>query len=152
MRVAAVHVAPERGAPMRAVEQVEAFAGQGLAGDRYLGTRHRHVTVQSRTELDAAAEALGAPVEPGRTRRNITVDRGAIPTEPGTRIVVGGPDGVLLEVVRRAAPCRVMETAVGPGARRALHDRGGAVCRVLTSGTIAPGDPVTVARTGITRS
>ncbi|WP_374203705.1 hypothetical protein [Pseudonocardia sp. ICBG601] len=46
--------------------------------------------------------------------------------------------------MRRAAPCRVMETAVGPGARRALHDRGGAVCRVLSSGTIAVGDAAAV--------
>ncbi|GAA1395370.1 MOSC domain-containing protein [Pseudonocardia kongjuensis] len=151
MRVDSVHVAPERGAPMVPVDRVEARAGQGLVGDRYLGTRHRHVTVQSRTELDAAAGALGAPVGSGRTRRNITLDRGAVPTEPGSRIVVGGPDGVVLEVVRRAAPCRVMETAVGPGARRALHDRGGAVCRILTSGTIATGDPVTVTGPGTTR-
>jgi MOSC domain-containing protein YiiM len=49
---------------------------------------------------------------------------------------------VVLEVVRRAAPCRVMDEAVGDGARRAMHDRGGVVCRVLTSGTIAVGDVV----------
>ncbi len=48
----------------------------------------------------------------------------------------------MLEVVRKAAPCRIMDREIGDGARRALHGRGGAVCRVLTSGTIAVGDAV----------
>ena len=134
----ALHVAGVAHGPMAAVDEVGAVAGSGLVGDRYFGTRHRHVSVQSREQLDAAADTRGAPVPAERTRRNVTLDHGAVPTEPGARIVVGD---VLLEVVRRAAPCRVMETAVGPGARAALHGRGGAICRVLRSGTIRVGDP-----------
>ena len=135
--VVALHVAPERHAPMTAVASVTAEAGAGLVGDRYHGTRHRHVSVQSREELDDAAVRRGAPVPTGLTRRNVTLDAGRVPTTPGDRIVVGD---VVLEVVRKAAPCRVMDTSVGPGARAALHERGGAVCRVLSSGTIAVGD------------
>ena len=137
--VAALHIAPARRAPMVAVDRVEAEAGRGLVGDRHHGTRHRHVSVQSRDELAAAAEALGAPVPEERTRRTLTLDHGEVPTEPGRRLVVGD---VVLEVVRRAAPCRVMDETVGPGAARALHGRGGAICRVLTSGSIAVGDEV----------
>lgn len=139
VRVASLHVAQERKAPMVAVDQVEAEAGRGVVGDRYHGTRHRHVSVQSRDDLAAAAEALGAPVPEERTRRTLTLDHGEVPTEPGARLVVGD---VVLEVVRRAAPCRVMDESVGPGAARALHGRGGAICRVLTSGSIAVGDEV----------
>ena len=138
-RVAALHVAAVRHAPMTAVTHVEAEAGRGLVGDRYHGTRSRHVSVQSLSELDAASEARGAPVPAELTRRNVTLDHGAVPTTPGARIVIGE---VVLEVVRKAAPCRVMETAVGPGARAAMHERGGAVCRILTSGTISVGDVV----------
>ncbi|NMO92423.1 MOSC domain-containing protein [Actinomycetospora sp. TBRC 11914] len=141
MRVAALHVAPERKAPMVAVDAVAAEAGRGIVGDRYFGTRHRHVSVQSAEELAEAAAVLGAPVPASSTRRNVTLDHGRVPTTPGARLVIGD---VGLEVVRRAAPCRVMETSVGPGAARAMHDRGGAICRVLTSGTIAVGDPVVV--------
>ena len=139
IRVASLHVADVRHGPMSAVGHVAAEAGRGLVGDRYFGTRHRHVSVQSREQLDAAARERGAPVPPDLTRRNVTLDHGVVPDEPGDRIVVGD---VVLEVVRRAAPCRVMDEAVGAGARRALHGRGGAVCRVLTSGTIAVGDAV----------
>lgn len=138
-RVAALYTAPERKAPMTSVPRIEAEAGRGIVGDRHHGTRHRHVSVQSRDELAAASEAFGAPVPEELTRRTLTLDHGAVPTEPGARLVVGD---VVLEVVRRAAPCRVMDTEIGPGAARALHDRGGAICRVLTSGTIAVGDDV----------
>lgn len=138
-RVAALYTAPERGAPMTSVPRIEAEAGRGIVGDRHHGSRHRHVSVQSRDELAAASEAFGAPVPEELTRRTLTLDHGAVPTEPGARLVVGE---VVLEVVRRAAPCRVMDTEIGPGAARVLHDRGGAILRVLTSGTIAVGDEV----------
>lgn len=124
---------------MVAVDRVEAEAGRGLVGDRYHGTRHRHVSVQSRDDLAAASAAFGAPVPEQLTRRTLTLDHGPVPTEPGARLTVGD---VVLEVVRRAAPCRVMDTELGPGAARALHGRGGEVCRVLTSGSIAVGDEV----------
>jgi len=140
VRVVSLHVAADRHGPMRAVERVEAETGRGLVGDRYHGTRHRHVSVQSRTELEEAAARRGGPVPEALTRRNVTLDHGRIPTEPGVRLWLGG---VEVEVVRKAAPCRVMDDEVGDGARRALHERGGVVCRVVGGGTIAVGDPVT---------
>ncbi|MEJ2887514.1 MOSC domain-containing protein [Actinomycetospora aeridis] len=144
-QVVALYVAPERRAPMASVPRVQAEAGRGVVGDRYHGTRHRHVSVQSRDELAAAAEAYGAPVPEELTRRTLTLDHGVVPTEPGARLTVGD---VVLEVVRRAAPCRVMDTEIGPGAARALHGRGGAICRVLTSGPIAVGDEVALPEAG----
>lgn len=108
-------------------------------GDRYHGAKHRHVTLQSRDALDAAARDLGRPVASALTRRNLTVDHGVIPTAPGTRLRVGG---ALLEVVRVAAPCRLLDDQLGPGAAHALRRRGGSVLRVLESGTIAVGDEV----------
>ena len=134
----AIHVAPGRRIPTKSVESVEAEAGVGLVGDRYHGTRHRHVTVQALDDLTAAAEVLGRPVDPGLTRRNITLDHGPIPTRPGERMTVAG---VELEVVRIAAPCRLLDDWLGPGAMQALRSpRGGTVFRLLGSGTIRVGD------------
>jgi MOSC domain-containing protein YiiM len=140
-RIVALYVAPERKAPMASVPRIEAEAGRGVVGDRYHGTRHRHVSVQSRDDLALASEAFGAPVPEQLTRRTLTLDHGPVPTEPGARLVVGD---VELEVVRRAAPCRVMDTEIGAGAARALHGRGGAICRVLTFGAIVVGDEVEI--------
>ena len=139
VRVVAIHLAPGRRIPTRSVDSVEAEAGKGLVGDRYHGTKHRHVTVQSREALDAAAAQLGAPVESGATRRNITVDAGEIPTKPGTRIRIAE---VELEVVRLSAPCRLLDDWIAPGAAAAMSRRGGSVCRVLTSGTVRVGADV----------
>ena len=140
--VISIHTAPGRRLPTRSVPHVVAEAGVGLVGDRYHGSKHRHVTIQAIEALEAAADELGRPVDPGLTRRNITVSGGPIPTTPGTRVTIGD---VELEVVRIAAPCRLLDDTLGPGAARALHDRGGAVLRLLGSGTISVGDEVTPA-------
>lgn len=141
MKVVAIHTAKARRLPTRSADSVVAEAGRGLVGDRYHGTRHRHVTIQSQQQLDQAAAELGYDVDAGATRRNITVDEGEIPTKPGTRLWIGD---VELEVVRLAAPCRLLDDWIGPGAMAALHRRGGSVCRLLSSGTIRVGDAVEV--------
>ena len=124
---------------MRAVDAGEVEAGRGIVGDRYHGTKHRHVTVQSATSLAEATAAYGAEVPAWLTRRNLTVDEGIVPRDPGSRIRVGP---VLLEVVRVAAPCKLLDETIGPGAQEALRRRAGSVCRVLEGGTLHVGDPV----------
>jgi MOSC domain-containing protein YiiM len=140
--VTAIHTAPASRLPMRAIESVHIEAGLGIVGDRYHGTKHRHITVQSQTALDAATEDLGSPVEAGGTRRNNTVSHGDVPTTPGERLRIGDVD---LEVFRVAAPCKLLDDVVGTGARTALRGRAGSVCRALSSGRIAVGDPVCLA-------
>jgi len=139
VQVLSIHIAKARKLPARPVDSVFAEEGKGLVGDRYHGTRHRHVTIQSQQRLDEAAADLGHGFDPGATRRNITVDGGDIPTAPGTRLHIGD---VELEVVRVAAPCRLLDDDIGPGAAAALRRRGGSVFRILRSGTISVGDAV----------
>lgn len=142
MKVMAIHIAPATRLAMRSVERVEVEAGKGIVGDRYHGTRHRHVTIQSAEALAVATAAHGSPIESGSTRRNITVDVGDIPSRPGDRIAIGD---VELEVVRIAAPCKLLDDTIGAGAKTALRRRAGSVCRALTSGTIEVGDHVALA-------
>ncbi|SDP36730.1 MOSC domain-containing protein YiiM [Pedococcus dokdonensis] len=137
--VVAIHVAKATKLPMRPVESVVAEAGAGLVGDRYHGSRHRHVTVQSAHALAEAGADLGRSVDPESTRRNVTLSGGPVPGRPGTRVRMGE---ALLEVVRPAAPCRLMDDLIGPGAMKALHGRGGTVFRILEGGVIRVGDPV----------
>ena len=136
--VIALNIAPESGAAMEAVTELQVQAGVGIAGDRYHGSRHRHVSVQSAEELAEASTALGRTIEPFETRRTITLAHGRIPTTPGTELVIGS---VRLEVVRIAAPCAVMDDEIGRGARAALRRRAGIVCRAVSSGRIALVDP-----------
>lgn len=143
--VTALYVAPVAGGPMAAVQDLLIDAGGGIVGDRYHGSRHRHVSVQSAGDLEAASDVLGALIAASATRRNITVEGGPIPTQPGAVIEVGP---CRLEVVRIAAPCRVMDETIGPGARAALRRRGGVICRAASGGPVAIGDPARAAPAG----
>jgi MOSC domain-containing protein YiiM len=137
--IASLHVAKGSRLPMRAVDSVTVETAAGIVGDRYHGSRHRQVSVQS---LDALAEAeavFGAPVPAHLTRRNITLSAGAVPRDPGSLIRLGP---VLLEVVRVAAPCKLLDDTIGRGAQEALRRRGGSICRVLAGGVLHVGDTV----------
>lgn len=142
--IVSIHIAPGRRLPMKSVPSAFAEAGRGLVGDRYHGAKHRHLTLQSREYLDQGAADLGRPIPAEGTRRNVTVDLGAVPTVAGTQLRIGD---VLLEVVRVAAPCRLLDDTLGPGAAAALRRRAGTVFRILESGTIAVGDQVDLSPT-----
>ena len=135
--VVAIHIAPATRLPMKSVASVQAEAGKGLVGDRYHGSKHRHVTVQAADDIAEAARVYGADIALPATRRNITVSLGPVPTQPGTKLRVGN---VELEVVRVAAPCKLLEDEIGAGAKAALRRRAGTVCRLLTSGELRVGD------------
>lgn len=141
-RVAEIHVAKATRLPMRPVDDVEVEAGRGIVGDRYHGTRHRHVTVQSATALAESAAVFGREIPAALTRRNLTLTEGVVPREPGARIRIGD---VLLEVVRVAAPCKLLDDTIGVGAQEALRRRAGSVCRVLESGRVRVGEVVDLA-------
>jgi MOSC domain-containing protein YiiM len=126
---------------MKAVDSVAVETGRGIVGDRYHGSKHRHVTIQSAERLAEAQAELGVPILPEGTRRNVTLSHGDVPTKPGTLMRIGD---VELEVVRVSAPCRILDDEIVPGAAAALRRRAGTVCRVLEGGTIALGDPVEI--------
>ena len=138
-RVQTIHIAAAPGSPMTPVERVAAEAGMGLVGDRYHGSSKLQVTVQAAGELAAASADAGRGIDPGLTRRNITVTAESVPRDPGHRWRIGP---VELEVVRDAPPCRRMDEIFGDGSRAAMHCRAGVICRVLTDGEITVGDPV----------
>ncbi|MEZ4278402.1 MAG: MOSC domain-containing protein [Myxococcota bacterium] len=135
--VVSIHVAKARRLPMRAVEAVRAEAGRGLVGDRYHGSRVRNVTVQSLEELEQAARVHDRAIDPGKTRRNITLSAGRLSRKPGHRFRIGE---IELEVVRDAAPCKLLDDALGRDVRLALARRAGVVCRILNDGELRVGD------------
>ena len=138
-RVAALHIAPGSRLAMKSVHEVVADASRGLVGDRYHGSRHRHVSIQSATALAEASAVLGDAIEQTGTRRNITISSGDVPSDPGHRIAIGE---VQLEVVRVAAPSRLLDDEIGVGAARALRHKAGSICRILVGGTIKLDNPV----------
>ena len=137
--VESIHLAAASQLPMKPVPRVVAETGKGLVGDRYHGATRRQVTVQAAGELAEAAAEAGRPIDPGRTRRNITISADTVPRTPGHRWSIGN---VELEVTRDAAPCTLMEEIFGTGAQESLKGRAGVGCLVVSGGEIAVGDAV----------
>lgn len=122
---------------MRIVDAVHIETGKGIVGDRYHESKHRHLTVQSLEELGWAEAEIERPIDPNLTRRNVTLSHGALPRTPGDHFSIGD---VELQVVRDAAPCKLLEDTLGRDAKLALHKRAGVVCRTIRGGTINIGD------------
>jgi MOSC domain-containing protein YiiM len=140
--VVALQIALASRMPMRPVEEVRILDGHGITGDRYENSRHRQITVQSLEEIGDAEAEVGRPLDATHTRRNITISSGRLDRTPGARIRIGSDDSgwVELEVVRDAAPCKLLEDNLGRDAKLALHKRAGVVYRTITGGTITIGD------------
>src|SRR2546423_14400113 len=125
--------------------------GSGLAGDRIADERHhggpdQAVYAYAREDLDYWESELGRSVRPGFFGENLTtagVDVNGALIGERWRI---GPE-VVLEVCVPRIPCRVFADHVGERRwvkRFTEHAVPGAYLRVITPGTISPGDEITV--------
>ncbi|MEU1179965.1 molybdenum cofactor biosysynthesis protein [Streptomyces sp. NPDC005820] len=131
---------PADGPEDERVSRVEVRRGLGLVGDRYFGRpAHRDAAVTI-----MAAESL--PERPGgflglrQTRRNILLRGFDIDACVGSTIALdSGAGPVVFAVNRPARPCAWMDVTVGPGARRALRDKGGVRCTPLSDGVLTVG-------------
>lgn len=140
--VVGLQIAKASRLPMIEVDSIEIIEGVGITGDRYEGTKHRHVTVQSLEEIALAEQEVGRSLNAVLTRRNVTVSHGTLDRSPGTKVRLGE---VLLEVVRDAAPCKLLEDTLGRDSKLALHKRAGVVYRAIGSGVVVVGDELSAA-------
>ncbi len=121
------------------VPEIMVRAGLGVVGDRYFNQRaHRDaaVTVMARESL-----AQWPDVGLLQVRRTILLDGVDVDAaEAGDVLVLDCDAGpVHLRIARPAAPCRWMDTAVGPGAQRELRGHGGMRCAPLSDGRLRVG-------------
>jgi MOSC domain-containing protein YiiM len=131
-----------RRAPPAGMEEVEAIAGYGLAGDHYASKNNgkRQVSLIQREHLEVVAGILGkVEVRPEWLRRNLVVSGINLYALRDRRFRVGN---VVLEGTGTCDPCSRMEEALGPGGYNAMRGHGGIVCRILQTGKIRLGDAV----------
>ncbi|MER7739718.1 molybdenum cofactor biosysynthesis protein [Streptomyces sp. NPDC096538] len=131
---------PAAGPDDERVPRAEVRARLGLVGDRYYAQpahRDASVTIMS-------AENLPTDIDPAvdlrQTRRNVLLRGVDIDAYVGATISLDcGPGPVRFSVNRPARPCAWMNVTVGPGAQRALRDKGGVRCTPLDDGVLAVG-------------
>ncbi|MCE4557391.1 MOSC domain-containing protein [Roseateles cellulosilyticus] len=133
--------------PARTIEATTALAGIGLADDR-LGRRGeaelstRQVTLIQQEHLAVIATlARTAPIDPVGLRRNIVVSGINLLSLKNQVLRVGE---ALIQIVGPCQPCSRMEEVIGAGGYAAMRGHGGMTARILQSGALRVGDPISV--------
>jgi MOSC domain len=144
--VEAIWVAPAAGAPARSLRQVNALAGRGLDGDRYvsaLGTFPSGPAGSALTLIDAeVCASFDPPLHPDDHRRNLVTSGIDLNALVGHEFTVGE---VRCRGMRLCEPCTVMQRYAGRPVLRALVHRGGLRADILADGEIRVGDPIRAA-------
>ena len=145
-KVLAIHVAPERGGPLVALEQAKLVPGRGIEGDHHHarpnGDPASEVTLIEAETVEAFNGDTGLQIEAAETRRNIVTEGVDLNHLVGKRFAIGD---TLLEGIEPCDPCASLgrRLATGsvsaPSIVRELANRGGLRARVVEGGTVTPG-------------
>jgi hypothetical protein len=112
-----IHIAPERAAPVHAVESIELVKGLGIIGDRnqlapgewddtHIG---EELTLVEAESLENLARDHDIHLNPGDTRRNVTTRGISLNDLVGKRFRVGE---VIAEGVELCEPCTHLQSAI----------------------------------------
>ncbi len=142
--LAAIWIAPEKGAPMISVPQVEALAGQGLFGDRNFARdagpgSDKDVTLIESEQIAAFVAATGLPFTAADARRNLVTTGIDLNPLLGRAFQVGA---MRVEAVELCQPCNLLAKRTHRAVLWGLRDRGGLRCRIVSGGVLRVGDAV----------
>jgi MOSC domain-containing protein YiiM len=137
-QVVAVCVSEHKGERKKPVASVELLENHGIVGDAHAGDWHRQVSLLAQESIDKM-RALGLDVNAGDFAENITTSGIELVTLPvGSRLQVGK---TLLEVTQIGKECHT-RCAIYDQAGDCVMPKEGIFARVLSGGTIRPGDSV----------
>ncbi len=139
--VAAILIAAHAEAPLLRVDDAEALAGRGLAGDRYAAGRGTFSAPGRGYELTLVeAEVLDEIQFPWeQARRNIVTRDISLNSLVGQRFRIGSVECIGR---RLAEPCAHLEKLARPGLLRPLVHRGGLRADITKGGVIRVGDDI----------
>ena len=143
--LAAIFVAPTRGAPMQTLSDATVRARQGIEGDRFFladaSSKERVITLIEAEALEAAARDYGVPFGAADCRRNLLVRGVALNHLVGRRFRVGA---LVLEGKELCEPCDHLAKLTSIAFKDALVHRGGLRAWVREGGVVRVGDAVIV--------
>ena len=141
-----INISPEEERLPEPVERVNAIAGRGLEGDRYLvpeseAGKHpnEEITLIAVEGLEDFERESGIKVTPAESRRQVATRGIDLNELVGRRFRVGPLE---CEGTELCEPCTHLEGLTQPGVLKGLVHRGGLRAQILNGGEIAVGDPV----------
>lgn len=146
----AIQVTPKTGAPVIALETVEAIAGKGLRGDHRfdpngvvgeVGYEAREITLIAAEDIAAVRNESGLDITAELSRRNLLVEGVPLNHLVGQCFRVGD---ALLKGIELCEPCNglALSTGFGPKLISAMLHRGGLRAIILESGTLHTHAPI----------
>jgi len=140
-RIVSVNISEKVGMKKDPVADAELVEGHGIKNDAHAGPYHRQISLLA-TESIESMRAKGVDVTAGSFAENLTTEGIDLPSLPvGTIIRTDG--GAVLEVTQIGKVCHD-HCAVYEAVGDCVMPREGIFVRVLTGGTISPGDTITV--------
>ena len=147
-KVLSIQIASGAAEPLTTLQQVRAFEGLGLEGDRYYkrtGTysnKHdesREATFVEAEALEALANDYHLELNAAESRRNITTRGVPLNHLVGRQFKIGE---AVFRGIRLCEPCAHLEEVSGKAVRKGLIHRGGLRAQIIKSGLISVGDSV----------
>ena len=141
-QVVAVCISEKKGERKRPVASVELRQAHGIVGDAHAGEWHRQISLLAHESIEKM-QRMGLDVDSGDFAENLTTSGMELFTlAVGTRLTVGE---TLLEVTQIGKECHT-RCAIFHQAGDCVMPKEGIFTRVLTGGTIRPGDRVNLCR------
>ena len=141
-KVVAVCISEKKGERKKPVPSVELRKEHGIIGDAHAGDWHRQVSLLAHESIEKM-QRMGLDVESGDFAENITTSGIELFSLPvGTHLRVGE---TLFEVTQIGKECHT-RCAIFYQAGDCVMPKEGIFARVITGGTVRPGDGVTICR------
>jgi MOSC domain-containing protein YiiM len=148
--IIAIYITPTHSQPTQSRASVRVVPGLGPEGDRYFGPpgtpgkrsgSGRDLTLIEMEALEALEAECNVHLDPADARRTLVTRGISLNEMVGQEFRVGE---VILRGVRLCEPCAHLASLTDPRVLPALVNRGGLRADILTEGTIAVGDPITI--------
>ena len=141
--IVSINVSPHKGTFKYPVEQAELKIDHGIVGDAHAGSWHRQISLLAQESIDKMTAMGLNDLTPGKFAENVTTEGIELFTLPvGTRLKLGE---CLVEVTQIGKECH-QHCEIYKKVGKCVMPLEGIFVKVLSEGTIHPGDSVTVER------
>ena len=141
--IVSINVSPHKGTFKYPVEQAELKIDHGIVGDAHAGSWHRQISLLAQESIDKMTAMGLNDLVPGKFAENVTTEGIELFTLPvGTRLKLGE---CLVEVTQIGKECH-QHCEIYKKVGKCVMPLEGIFVKVLSEGTIRPGDSVAVER------